>query len=33
MANLRTAGLDFSDDLTVDDIVTNEYIDESIGLP
>ncbi len=29
--SMRTAGLDFPDDLGPDDLVTNEYIDDSIG--
>lgn len=28
---MRTAAMDFPDDLTVDELVTNEFIDESIG--
>ena len=32
MDNLRAAELEFSEDLTAEDVVTNEYIDESIGL-
>jgi hypothetical protein len=33
MDNGRAADLDFPDDLTPEDIITNEYIDESISLP
>jgi hypothetical protein len=29
--SMRTAGLEFPDDLTPEDLVTNEYIDDSIG--
>jgi hypothetical protein len=29
---IREAGLDVPDDLTVDQIITNEFIDDSIGL-